>query len=301
MGAYHLVKNTTLLIDLPRDYSDNGWSISEGIATHQGCNAGYITLIDTILEPLTDYVINYNVINYSSGLVRVIGGLVAGTNRTANGTYFETVTTGADGTLKFYSDGNLSVDYLDIYKLSESLIDNSLTLAFNENANKFVTYYSYKPEFMIKFIDGFFSAKNGELWEHNVNEIRNNFYGEQFSSKITFHINLNPTEVKNFYSLRQKSNKVWSVPEIIIEPRKGKSNGQLSRLKKGRFKSLQGDWFADFLKDMSDPRFVDSLEALMKGADLQGNIMKITVQNDDIVAVKLLSMDITTSPQNLTY
>lgn len=303
MGAYNLVKNTTLLIDLPSDYSDNGWTISGGIATHQGCNAGYISLIETGLLPATQYIISYEVSNYSSGLVKAVIGGVSGANRTASGVYTETITTGGDGTLKFYSDGNLSVDYLDIYTYAESLIDNSLTLAFNENANMFVTYYSWKPEFMIKFIDGFFTAKNGQIWEHNVNPIRNNFYGVQYKSQISFYVNMTPSQVKDFFTIRVQSNRVWSSPnkgDIYILPTEGKSEGMSSRLKKGRFQRYGTDYFADFLRNMDDPRFIDELEALMTGSELQGKVMKITIENDDTIEVKLFAVDVDMASHSLT-
>lgn len=301
MGAYNLTVNTDLLIDLPADFSDNGWTISGGKATHGGCNPGYIKLIDTGLLPNTSYVIKYEVSNYGSGIVKVIAGGVDGDDINTNGEVTEVITTGADTTLWFYADGIVTIEYLDYYTSGEAAQDNSLTLAFNENANKFVTYLSYKPELMIKFIDGFYTAKEGHIWEHNSKATRNNFYAEQFTSQITFYVNTNPTEIKNFMSMRQKSNKVWSVIEAFILPYYGKPNGQRSRLKKGRFKNLQGDWFAEFLKDQNDPRFGNVLEALFKGADLQGSILKITIENDEISEVRTLSMDFNCNTQNYTY
>lgn len=301
MASYTLIANTSILIDLPFDFSNNGWSISGNKATHGGCNPGYITLIDSGLEPNTTYVISYEVSGYSSGIVKVIAGGTEGADVNENGVVAETITTGSDGILQFYSDGVLTIEYLNYYTEEEAEKDNSITLAFNENANKFVTYFSYKPELMIKFIDGFYSAKNGSLWDHNTKATRNNFYGEQYTSQIVFYVNINPTAIKNFMSMRQKSNKRWSVTEAEILPYYGKPEGQRSRLKKGRFRSLQGDWFADFLKDMNDPRFSDELEALFKGADLQGSVLKITIENTEISEVRLLSIDVHCNTQNYTY
>lgn len=301
MGSIGTTRNQAVVVDLPSDFTDNGWIIADGVAVHSGCNSGDIILANDILEPNTEYTVEYEVLDYSSGLVRSVVGGINGAARTANGVYVESLTTDEDGSFKFYSDGNLSIKYLSINPTIEDTTDNSITLAFNEKADKWVTYYSYKPELMCKFGNTFITFKEGGMWEHNVNPIRNNFYGEQFTSQITFYCNVSPQEIKTFSSMRQKSNKVWTVPEISILPREGKADGQRSRLKEGRFRSLQGDWFADFLRDLSDPRFTTELEALTKGAPLQGNIMKITIENSSTEEVRLLSVDVLFSKQNYTY
>lgn len=299
MASYSIIKNTELVVNLLGDYGQQGWVVSQNIAYHSGCNAGYIkTTLD--LSTALEWTFRYKILDLTSGTVNIVVDGVNGVSRTVSGTYEDTFTVNDPDTIvQFYATGVSSLELLQVYP------DNDLfegtTLAFNEDADRWVTYYSYIPEFMNKFINGFYTFKNGQLWEHNVNETRNNFYSQQFNSVITFYCNLNPTEVKNFYSMRQKSNKVWSATDIEIPPRYGKPDGQRSRLKKGRFRSLQGDWFSEFLRDLSDPRFATELEALMGGAELSGNYMKITIQNTDTSEVKLFSIDISVSLSQFTY
>jgi hypothetical protein len=283
------------------DYTDTGWTIQGALAVHSGCNAGYIINSGIDLVIGESYIVKYNVESITSGYVRALLGNTSGTNVTVAGEFEEELLVAGNTDFSFYSNGNVSISVLSIYPSSQLLINNGKTLSFNEANNKWVNYQSFLPDFMCKFVNSFFLFKDGELWENDVNEVRNNFFGVQYPSKIVFYVNIEPTAIKNFYSMRQKSNKVWSVPEINILPREGKSQGQLSRLKKGRFNRLQGDWFADFMRDMNDPRFIITLDALTKGAELQGNIMKITMENDDITEVRLLSTDITVSQQNYTY
>lgn len=301
MGSYTINKNSTLSVNIPDDYIDNGWTISGSLAIHSGCNAGYIINEGINLEIGETYVVKYNVESITSGYVKALLGTTSGTNVTVSGEFEEEIVVAGNTDFKFYANGNVSISLLSIYPSSQLLINNGKTLSFNEANNKWVNYQSFLPDFMCKFVNSFFLFKNGELWENDVNETRNNFFGVQYSSKVVFYVNIDPTAIKNFYSMRQKSNKVWSVTEISILPSVGKSQGQLSRLKKGRFKKLQGDWFADFMRDMNDPRFIDTLDALTKGADLQGGIMKITMENDDISEVKMQSTDITVSNSNYTY
>lgn len=301
--SYIVLKNSTLLIDMAIAATDSGWRISDTIARHGGCFAGTQELIGIDVIPGTTYHVEYEMVEYTSATVNIIVGGVNGVSRNSLGIHEEEIVVPEDATdltVKFYSDGELGIKYMAVYPILENP-DNSVTLGFNVLENKWVTYYSYSPEFMLKYVNDFYCFKDGRLWRQNKNETRNNFFGVQYSSKITFYINTSPTEIKQFFSIREKGNKVWSVPEAYIRPTEGKSNGQLSRLKKGRFKNLQGDWFADFLKDMNDPRFNTELEALLKGGDLQGSVMKVTIENDDVTEVRLLSVDVLYSPHQYTY
>lgn len=299
MASYTIIKNNSINIDLPSDIADQGWTISGGIAYHSGCNSGYIErLFD--FTGAEEWTFRYTIPSLTSGSINIVVDGETGISRTVAGTYEETFeVTGSNKLVRFFSTGINELQVVKVFK--EEQLSNAITMAFSEDANKWVGNRSYTPEFMVKFINDFFIFKDGELWEQNVNPIRNNFFGVQYPSVITFYCNLNPTTVKNFYSMRQKSNKVWSVPEIEIPARYGKPNGQRSRLKKGRFKSYQGDFFADFLRDMEDPRFDNELDALMNGATLQGNYAKITIENNDTTEVRLVSIDLTLSLSQFTY
>lgn len=299
MGAYTVTKGGSTEIDLGEDYRDNGWSISGSVATHSACNAGLIKLNSVPYIVGVPNTFRYVVSGYSSGTVQLRLGTQLGAVNSSNGEKIDVFTPVAGQEINFYSDGNLSVELLEIY--TETADETGVTLQFDEKSHRWVTYYSFKPDFMLKFINDFFSFKDGRLWLHHSNPLRNNFYGVQYTSKIVFYVNLDATTVKQFFSIREKSNKVWSVLEAYIEPTEGKSQGQRSRLKKGRFRNLQGDFFADFLRDMQDPRFVNKLDALMKGALLQGSYMRLEIENTDTEEVKLLSVDVTTAIKNYSY
>lgn len=297
MANITVLKNTPYPIYLQNDFVDTGWSIQNGIAYHGSCNAGIIRNISIPIEAGESYYIEYEIVDYSSGSVNVIVGATNGESRTENGIFKETIIATDNSNIKFYSNGQLAIKSLKISNGNTG----GITVAFSEKDNRWVTYLSYIPDFMTKFIDDYYTWYNGTLWKHNSNEIRNNFYGTQYNSKITFYANINPTEVKTFYSMRQKSNKVWNMPEAITLPLYGKESGQKTRLSKSRFQNLNGDWFAAFLKDMNDPRFSTELDALFKGADIQGNVLEITIENDDTVEVRLLSIDVEAARQNYTY
>lgn len=301
MGSHVVSMNTPYDIHVRDDFGDTGWSISGGKAIHSGCSVGYIQnkSFSTVIGG--EYTITYTVSGYISGSVNAVVGGDTGETITANGTYIETFTAVDTSGIRFWSDGELIVELVSISTGELNSIPGR-TIVFNQKHNVFIGERSYDPEMAISFIDDNFMFKNGQLWKAGASNIRNNFFGQQYESKITFYVNLNPNQIKNFHSMRVKSNKVWSVPEIKISPREGKENGQLSRIKKNNFKSYQGDWFADFLKDLNDPRFSgNELGALFNGADLQGGVAEITIENNDISEVRLISIDVEVSPQNYTF
>lgn len=299
MGSYIVAQDGLLTVNLLDDFRDNGWTVANNVATHSGCNAGVIKLKGFNYIVGVPNTFKYVISGYSSGLIRLQIGNKNGSYESANGTYFEEITPDENDEVLFWSDGNLSVELLEIY--TNTVDETATTLAFDEKSNKWVGYYSFQPDMMAKFKSKFFMWNNGQLWQSHINSIRNSFFGVEYQSRITFYVNTSPTEIKEFFSMREKSNKVWSVTEAYIEPQEGKSQGQLTRIKKGNFKNLQGDWFAKFMRNMNDPRFNNELDALIKGGSMQGSVMRVTIENNDNVEVRLLSVDVEVAPHNYTY
>lgn len=299
MGKYTTLKNTPLYVNLADDIIDQGWEISGGIAYHDSCNSGYIEKTFDLSSNM-EWTFEYTILNVTTGAISLIVGDQEGDLQTSSGTFSETFTiTGSNVLVRFFSTGENSLELLKIFPPNDR--SAAITWAFTEDFNRWTGNYSYTPEFFGKFIDTLFVFRSGELWEQNVNEIRNNFFGEQFTSKIVYYVNVNPTEIKEFFTMRQKSNKVWSVTDAYIEPTEGKEEGQRTRIKKGNFKALQSDFFSAFLRNLLDPRYGNELDALMKGAPMQGSVMEVTIENDDTVEVRLLSIDVECAAHQYTY
>lgn len=302
MASYTIVKNQSLFIDLNSDFSVQGWEVSGNIAYHSGCNPGYIK--NSInLKDHTEWTFKYRIISLTSGSIKLFVNGVEGSTENTVGEHTNTFT-GVTGNveIKFYSNGVNAISLLQVYPTLEQ--NDGTTLAFNEDANRFITYFSYQPDFMLKFMNRFFTFKNGSLWENNVNNLRNTFYGTKYPSELTFFVNgADPEMVKTFYSIIVNSNDAWGSEkddDIYIFPNGRKPNGMQSRLKKGNYKNIQGKYYADFLKNIIDPRFTNPLDALMKGADLQGPIMQITIRNNSDEEVRLISVEVTYVKQNYT-
>ena len=68
-------------------------------------------------------------------------------------------------------------------------INMEYTLAYSESVKGWTSFYSYMPEVMIGMNSHLYSFKNGNLYQHSVNDNRNNFYGVDYPSTITAVIN----------------------------------------------------------------------------------------------------------------
>ena len=84
-------------------------------------------------------------------------------------------------------------------------------LSYSNGVSGWPSFYSYHPDYMVGMNNYFYTFSGGNLYRHNTNEARNNFYGEQFNCKITTVINDNPLENKLFKNISLESDSPWNV------------------------------------------------------------------------------------------
>jgi hypothetical protein len=118
-----------------------------------------------------------------------------------------------------------------------SPVKTEWTVSYSENSKGWPSFYSYIPEYMIGMNNFFYTFNKGNLYQHNVNELRNNYYGEQYNSQITSVFNQNPLENKIFKTLNLESNDAW---EAYLET-DIQTNGFMED---GWFEKKEGAWFA---------------------------------------------------------
>ena len=85
------------------------------------------------------------------------------------------------------------------------------TLTYSESAKGFPSFYSFYPDWMVGMNNYFYSFKNGNIFRHNVNETRNNYYGVQYNSQLTSVFNESPLENKLFKTINLESDSTWDV------------------------------------------------------------------------------------------
>lgn len=110
------------------------------------------------------------------------------------------------------------------------------TLSFSESSKGWTSFFSFIPEMMIGMNSYFYTFKGGNLYKHNSNELRNNFYGVQYSSKLTSVFNIETASVKNFKTMSLNSDDSWDC-NIVTDLATG-------FIDKSYFTLKEGDYFA---------------------------------------------------------
>ena len=96
--------------------------------------------------------------------------------------------------------------YFEDYIIHIEQADSYKTLSFNEVPKGWISFYTFQPENMIAMNNDLFSFKDGELYQHNSNEVpRQEFYGESHSFDITTIESTEPTTDKIFKTFATES------------------------------------------------------------------------------------------------
>lgn len=83
------------------------------------------------------------------------------------------------------------------------------TLTYSEKVQGWPSRYSFIPDWMIGMNNYFYTFKGGNLYRHNTNDVRNNFYGVQYNSMISSVFNDAPIENKLFKAVSIQGNDSW--------------------------------------------------------------------------------------------
>jgi hypothetical protein len=166
---------------------------------------------------------------------------------------------------------------------------NQETLAFNEDINRWTSFYSFIPDFGGYIFNQYITYKAGAMYTHNTNSVYNSFYGTPYPSTVDLVYNSSPALIKSFLGLIQQGDTVWSVPVVPVVPIPvyiETNIGQTSTLLSTDFVKKEGVWFASLLRDIGSPG------GLINGDDLKGNWIKIPLANSSTSKINLLSIDV---------
>jgi len=110
----------------------------------------------------------------------------------------------------------------------------SYTLTYSPDQNGWTSFHSYQPDWMVAMNNGFYSFKNGNLYKHYTNSVRNSYYGIVYPSSITTVFNNEPTQTKKFKTIATNSTIAW---DTIVSSDQGSGSMQADfyDLKEGTF------------------------------------------------------------------
>lgn len=120
------------------------------------------------------------------------------------------------------------------------------TLSYSEGVTGWPSFYSYNPDMMIGMNNYFYTFKRGQLYSHNTNPTRNNYYNVQYNSQITSVFNANALENKIFKTINLESDSSWTASLSTDIQTGGTINSEW-------FVKKEGAWFAFVRATQSEP------------------------------------------------
>jgi hypothetical protein len=148
-------------------------------------------------------------------------------------------------------------------------LSSGYTLAFNEARNCYTSFYSFNPESILNFENNLASFKNGQLYIHD-SSTRNNFYGTQYSSSITFVFNKDNIIKKTFDYLTLDATAYWTSPTMGDITT---SLGQSSNLVTSDYEIHEGLYHGALQRDNN------SLGGIINGDYLKGTWLQTKLSN----------------------
>ena len=118
-------------------------------------------------------------------------------------------------------NNNLLIGSYDNYnELYNITFQDKDTVCFAENAAGWPTRKSFVPQYGISLNKKYYTFSNGELYDNNSENVpRNNFYNNQYTSKVELEINDDPSVIKKYKTLGYEGSKGWTA-DIITDQQK---------------------------------------------------------------------------------
>lgn len=153
------------------------------------------------------------------------------------------------------------------------------TLTWDEVRNRFVTPYSYHPEWMSCLKNDLITFKNGIPYIHNDKINRCRFYGINYDWYLEVVFNEKFAIKKSFEAIDVLANTVLECPSIITSlPEPGSDVLQSSDLIASDFDRLEEHFHAVFLRDSNSPGGVLNGDVL-KGGYIRVQLRKVNAQD----------------------
>ena len=127
------------------------------------------------------------------------------------------------------SGSNPLIATIDNLKLRRVITDEEFgaavtTVSYKESVKGWVSFKSFVPENGLSLSSQYFTFQHGQLWQHDTNDVRNNFYGIHYDSSITTIINQSPSIIKSFDTVNYEGSEDWVLSYINTDLDQGAVN-----------------------------------------------------------------------------
>ena len=118
------------------------------------------------------------------------------------------------------------------------------TITYDDGAKGWTSFHSWIPDGMSRLNNRFFTVKDGQLYLHNDedNSVRNNFYGVQYATTLTYIINIEPSTIKVAKTINTESNKPF---DVVIKSYLNDETSSItqSTIDVSEFLNKEGKWY----------------------------------------------------------
>lgn len=108
------------------------------------------------------------------------------------------------------------------------------TITYSPSTKGWTSFWSYQPDWMVGMNNSFYTFKDGNIYQHDVNQTRNNFYGYQNSSSITSVFNQDVLAVKMYKTISLDTTTPWDT-EITTDLNTGVISSSFYQEKEGNY------------------------------------------------------------------
>jgi len=150
------------------------------------------------------------------------------------------------------------------------------TLTYSESVSGWTSFYSYDPDWMVGMNNYFYTFNKGNLYRHNVNEVRNNFYGAQFTTTLQSVFNDIPLENKLFKTINLEGDSAWSATIATDIQDSG-------YIEKDWFVKKEGAWYSFIRNSGSTPAGAD--EYPLRSLNGIGNSLVVSAPIAGIITI----------------
>ena len=155
---------------------------------------------------------------------------------------------------------------------------NPNTLSYSEDVKGWPSFYSFLPDYMMGMNGFFYSWNGGNLYRHNTNPLRNNYYGVQYSSTIQSVFNMEPMTIKLFKTMSYESNDAWNCTGLFTDLSTGSIPGSGVPLQTW-FVQKEGEWFSFLRENATTTNFRDrSSNGIGASTNLTGPVAAVVIE-----------------------
>lgn len=148
---------------------------------------------------------------------------------------------------------------------------DSFTVAFDEYANGWTSFYSYIPQGFSGSLDGqFYTFYNNNIWIHNNSpESYNSFYGTTHESSVDFIFNGEASANKNFLTINYEGSDSWNISNIETDTDQAENIAEYISLNQdliiSAFQKTHNKYYSNIMNATSA-----SEDEIVFGADVSG-------------------------------